>query len=214
MQNRHVREGRGAVTGQGQLGDFAVVKINNLASILNNGRNVGSGEVFVISHAQDQRAALAGGDQAVGVFAVDHQQTEGAFQAADGVAHGLQGAVFKLMGDQVDDDLGVGLALELHALVDQIFAQNGVILDDAVVDHREAAVAAQVGVRVADRRLAMGGPAGVGHADGGPFGFLDIGIELGHPPHVFMNDEVSVLEHGEAGRVIAAVFEVFEPFDQ
>ena len=63
--------------------------------------------------------------------------------------------------DQMREDLGIGLALKVVAATLQLFAQLGEVLDDAVVDDGDTTVAAGVGVSVNDRRLAVGGPAGV-----------------------------------------------------
>ena len=71
-------------------------------------------------------------------------------------------AALDLARDEVADDLGVGLALELAALGDQLVAQRLEVLDDAVVDQRDAADDVRVGV--ADGRRAMRRPARVGDA--------------------------------------------------
>ena len=67
-------------------------------------------------------------------------------------------------GDQVGDDLGVGLGGELLALGLQPLAQAGVVLDDPVEDDVDlaGAVVVRVGVLLGD--AAVGRPAGVGDA--------------------------------------------------
>ena len=72
-------------------------------------------------------------------------------------------AALDLARDEMGDDLGVGLALELAALGDQLVAQRLEILDDAVVDQRHRPDDVRVGV--ADGRRAVRRPAGVGDAD-------------------------------------------------
>ena len=78
-------------------------------------------------------------------------------------ASSRRSAALDLARDEVADDLGVGLALELAPLGDQLVAQRLEILDDAVVDQRHRPDDVRVGV--ADRRRAMRRPAGVGDAD-------------------------------------------------
>src|SRR5699024_11933772 len=64
-------------------------------------------------------------------------------------------------GKQVGDHLGVGLGAEGHAGVGQLGPQGVEVLDDAVVDHREAAVVGQVRVGVQVGGCPVGGPPGV-----------------------------------------------------
>ena len=64
------------------------------------------------------------------------------------------------------DDLGVGLAGQRVAGRLEPGAQRGEVLDDAVVDHGDRAVAGQVRVGVAVVGPAVGRPAGVPDAGG------------------------------------------------
>jgi hypothetical protein len=66
--------------------------------------------------------------------------------------------------DAVRDDLGVGLRGELVALALGLVAKLLVVLDDAVVDDRDA-VLRDVRVRVSLARYAVRGPAGVCDAE-------------------------------------------------
>ena len=63
------------------------------------------------------------------------------------------------------DDFGVGFGLEFDSFCLQLLFQDGVVLDNAVVDNRDVAVKALVRVCVFDGRGAVGGPAGVGDTD-------------------------------------------------
>ncbi len=73
-------------------------------------------------------------------------------------------APLDLAGNEVADDFGVGLAAERAAFGDQLVAQRLEVLDDAVVDQRDATDDMRVGI--ADRRRAVRGPARVRDADG------------------------------------------------
>ena len=88
------------------------------------------------------------------------------------------------------------------------------VLDDAVVDHGDARGGlVRVGVGLGDR--AVGGPAGVGDAGvafGGGLGQQL--IELGHLAHAAALLQGAVAQHGEAGGIIAAVFEAVQAFEQ
>ena len=67
--------------------------------------------------------------------------------------------------DQVGDDLGVGLRAEVVAVLDQLAAQLGVVLDDPVENDVDLAAAVAVGMGVLLGDPAVGRPAGVGEAD-------------------------------------------------
>ena len=109
------------------------------------------------------------------------------------------------------DDFGVGLRGELVAQRAQALALGLVVLDDAVVHQRQFAVA-DVRMRVEFGDAAMRGPARVADAERGRQpGRLRGGLHLGdaagpaHPPHAVAAD------HGDAGGVVAAVFQPLEP---
>ena len=114
-------------------------------------------------------------------------------------------------------DLGVGLRRELMTLRLQLSAQLGEVLDDAVVHDVDLALAVGVRVRVDVRRLAMGGPASVPDAEmAGRHPCLELGdevVDLGLGLGDARPDQRSGpwrLQHGDPGRVIAAVLEAFQ----
>src|SRR5690606_18241038 len=94
------------------------------------------------------------------------------------------------------------------------FALLLVVLDDAVVDQGQLAMA-DVRVGVGLGHAAMGGPAGVADAQhavevlgGGGMLHLRHAAGAAHPA------DAPGLDHGQAGRVIAAVFQALESLDQ
>ena len=111
------------------------------------------------------------------------------------------------------DDLGVGFRPELGALVLQLLAQLAEVLDDAVVHDREAV--GGVRMRVAFGRPAVGRPAGMPDADRAgerlarELGFEIAQLALGAPAR-----ELAVFERGDAGGIVAAVFEPLERIDE
>jgi hypothetical protein len=72
-------------------------------------------------------------------------------------------ALLQLVVDEVGDDFAVGLGQEDAAFRLHLLAQGTEVLDDAVVDQRDAVDDVRVGV--ADGGRAVGRPAGVGDAD-------------------------------------------------
>ncbi len=129
--------------------------------------------------------------------------------------------------DQVGDDLGVGLGREDVAVLAQLGAKLGVVLDDPVEDDVDGirAVAVRMGVLLG--HAAVRGPAGVGEADRGRRGsYGNAAVALG--PIVGRNGiaqvrevsdcadrvDVPVFEQGDPRRVIAAVLQLLEPLDE
>src|SRR5690606_1438096 len=92
----------------------------------------------------------------------------------------------------------------------------GEVLDDAVVDDGELAVApADVRVSVLVRRRAVGGPAGVRDSDtaGGGGGPLERLAEVRELPGALDGAHRAVIDHGDARGVIATVFKAGEALE-
>ena len=147
-----------------------------------------------------------------------------AAEIGEGGADGEGQVALVVTLDQVGDDLGVGLGAELVPVGEQVAAQLGVVLDDAVendVDPPDL-IAVRVGVLLGD--ATVGGPAGMGEADRrlglgdgdgpvvAPIG--DGGTQVGEVADRSDRIDPAVVEQGETGGVISAVFELLEAGDQ
>ena len=86
-------------------------------------------------------------------------------QLGEGLPNRLRQVAVVVALDQVGDDLGVGLGAEDVAVVLEVLAQLGVVLDDAVEDDVDLVVAVAVGMRVLLGDPAVRGPARVGDSD-------------------------------------------------
>ena len=142
-------------TGGAQRDDLALVHDQHAAGVLENGGDVRGQELLAITQAGDERAAAeTRADQQVGLLRTDHGDGIRAGHAAQRQPHGLFEIVLCLAEviafDQVRQHLGIGLAVEGMPLRFKFDAQLGVVLDDAVMHHRQHAGA--VGVRVRVRR--------------------------------------------------------------
>ena len=128
-----------------------------------------------------------------------------------------------MVGDQVGDDLGVGLRGEVLAFGDQPLAQPAWFstIPLRTMWTLPGAVVVRVGVLLGDP--AVGGPAGVG--DAGLAGARvpsplaaprsTAGAQVGEvADRVDPLDLAVVLEQADARRVIAPVFELFEPLEE
>ena len=161
-----------------------------------------------------ERRAAPGTDQETRVAGEDDGQRKGAFELREGLRRGLfrVEAALHVGIDQVGNHLGIGVGDELAPLRLQLGPELPVVLDDAVVDHRDAAGGMGVGVGLAGR--AMGGPAGVADAncaaDGAPG---DQAFELDELALGAAKLDQAVGERREAGRIVAAVFEAPQPVE-
>ena len=169
----------------------------------------------VVAEADRKRRAFARADQQIFFAGKQEREREGAAQPRQRRIDRLdrRTALLHLVGDEMRDHFAVGLGRELGALGFELAAQLAEILDDAVVHDGEAV--GRVRMRVGLVRPAVGRPAGVADADRAierlarEFLFQISELALGAPAR-----EHAVLEGGDAGGIIAAVFEALERIDQ
>src|SRR5690606_30424547 len=199
-----------------QAGVVALFQIDELIGDLQQGQRVGGDELLFAGFADDEWAAHAGAVERVGLVLVDHAQGVGAVQFSQGGTESAQqvGLFLVVVGQQVGDHFGVGFRGEGVAEVGELLAQCTVVFDDAVMDDGQAF--REMGVCVAFGGFAVGGPAGVGDAQVAVDGFLFQGVfqfdDLAHGAGAF--DAVAGGQYGDAGRVVAAVFQAAEAFDE
>ena len=154
------------VTVGGDHHGLVLAELDGIAGVFDECRHIGADEHLAVADTEHQRCRAAGGDDRARFVGVGEHQREVTLQPGQHGEHrpreiacGVAAVV--LPGDQVHGDLGVGVAGELHTVGFQLLAQLGVVLDDAVVDHRDLARGVTVRVRIAVGRPAMGGPPGV-----------------------------------------------------
>ena len=115
--------------------------------------------------------------------------------------------------NQVRDDFGIGLGLELVPEALQVRALFLVVLDDAVVHHGDF-VARDDGVGVELGDAAVRGPARVADADGAAEILrARLGLHFGYAPDAAHALQAAV-QDGDAGGVVAAIFQALEAIDQ
>ena len=194
---------------------LVLAEFHGVAGVLDERGHIGADEHLVGAHADHQRGGAAGGDDGAGVIGVGEDQRERTFEAAqrrvgtrDEIPRRRTARVLALQ--EVHRGFGVGIRGELDAGLLELGPQDGVVLDDAVVDNRDLAVGARVGVGVAVGGLAVGGPPRVPHA-GGPGQRLaahgrDLLVQVLQPagPLLYRGMALTV-EDGDPCRVVAAV---------
>ena len=82
-------EGGGAVAVGGDGGQLAVVEVDDLLGVAHERGDVGGDEHLALADAEDDRAAVAGHHEPVGLAGVDHGQAVGALDRAQRLAHGV-----------------------------------------------------------------------------------------------------------------------------
>ncbi len=199
-----------------QDGQLAVLQVDDLAGVPDQRGHVGGGEHLLLADAQHDRAAQPGHHDLAGAVRVDDGDAVRADDALQRPPDGVLQRVGLLDGaaDQVGEDLGVGLAEELDALALEALPQRVGVLDDAVVDDRDALVGRQVRVGVDVARHAVGGPAGVPDARRALEAGRHHGREVGHAALDLAGLQRLRRDDGDARGVVAAVFEPLEPLQQ
>jgi len=177
--------------------------------------------MLAVADAEDQRAAEPRGDEHARMVAENDRQAIRAAQLRQRrldrldqrlvvVPRGVvQARSFEALGDQMSDDLRVGGRTERVALGDEAFAQRFVVLDHAVVDDGQQAIAAEMGVGIGVVGRTVRGPARVPDARpatqrrllGEPFEPLDAAGALDdHQPAIRTDQR-------QAGAIVAAILQ-------
>ena len=200
-----------------QDGHLAVLDDLDLARVGQQRGDVRRQQLTAGAGGDDQRRApVARGDDDVRLARRDDGEGEGAAQAIDRARRRLlQGQVAETL-DEVNDHLGVGARREHVARALQLLSELGVIFDDAVVHDGQRARAVGVRMGVAIRGRAVRGPARVADADARPgHGIFQQGVlEIGDLAGAAADIEPVAVDDRQAGRVVSAVLEALEPFDQ
>src|SRR5207237_5410240 len=114
-----------------------VAQVDDALRIADQSAWIARQENLAVADAQDQRTAEArAGDQA-GKARTDDRQAIGALQMRQGLLHGLDQVILEIGCNEMSDDLRIGLAAEEVATLLELALEHIVLLDDAVVDHRD-----------------------------------------------------------------------------
>ena len=197
---------------------LAVVHDHHVARGVDHGDDVAGnvGALGALAHHQrgilarcHDGARLVGGDDGQGVRA--HQTLA---CSADG-GQQVGRAVAQRLLDQMRHHLGVGVAGEGMPRGLQLLAQVGEVLDDAVVHHGDAAVAAGVRMGVGLARAAVGCPARVADAAGAFEVEMPQRVrQAGNLALAVHHLELAVLVDGHSGAVVAAILKARQALDQ
>ncbi len=165
--------------------------------------------------AHHQRRAEPRADQHAGMRAEGNRQRKSPAQLRQRRLDRLlrRGPGLDLFGDQVSDNLAVGLAFKPAPARAQRLAQLAEVLDDAVVDQREALGGMRMGI--GRSRRAVSGPAGVGDAGGAGSG---IARQLDHQVRQLARraaaHQLAGVDRADPGRVVAAILHAAQAIDE
>ena len=148
-----------------QFCELTVVEVDRISCICNECGNVGSEEVLACADAQDQRARLTGNYDRVRLIRADNTQCIGTGKTRGCLDDGTAEVALVVHFDEMNDDLGICLTVEVISLADQFFTKRNIVLDDAVMNDSETAVVTEVRVGIGICRGTVGRPSGMTDTD-------------------------------------------------
>ena len=176
------------------------------------GGNIGSKEILPGAHAQDQGAGAFDGDQLTGMLITDHAQGVGALQAGHGFHHSLLQVTSIIQIQQMYNHFCVSFAVKNKTFFHQLRPEQGIVFNDAVMNHSKMAVIGHMGMGIGDGGGAVGGPAGMADAAeaGDVFAVIGDAIQIFQIAAALFGEYFALMLHGDARRVIASVFQTLQ----
>src|SRR5918996_219582 len=180
---------------------------------LEHRRDVRGEHVLALPETDDERGRHLHTDDDVGIVGRDDDERERPLELSYDLPHAV-GKRTRTLLEHVRDDLRVGIRTHQMTALLEARTELGVVLDDAVVDHRDAAIAIGVRVRVLVRRRSVRRPPRVPDAHGAARrpAIVERSVELGKLAGALHHGEV-VVEKRDAGRVVPPVLETPETLE-
>src|SRR5437879_9992606 len=100
--------------------------------------------MFAPSDAKYERTTQTSPDDHAGIVRTEHGQPIRSFEQRECLAHRFGEIVPQMVGDEVGNDLGVGVAVEDYAFILELALEGRIVFDDPVVDHGDLPIAAAV----------------------------------------------------------------------
>ena len=200
-----------------ELGQLTVVHDHHVARGVDHGDDVAGNIGALGALAHHQRGILARGHDGARLVGGHDGQRVRAHQAlACGTDGGQQvgRAIAQRLLDQMRHHLSVGVAGEGMPRRLQLLAQVGEVLDDAIVHHGDAAVAAGVRMGVGLARAAVRGPTRV--ADAARALEVEVPQRMGQAGNLALavhHLKLAILVDGHSGAVVAAILKARQALD-
>lgn len=113
------------------------------------------------------------------------------------------------------NDFGIGLAREHVSATNKLFFERGIVLNDAVMHHGDIIRAGRMRMRVILARFAVGCPARMANATRAiDIHALNHGLKAGDLANLMLHIETQRRLHGDACRIVAAVFHALQAANQ
>ena len=192
--------------------EFTVVHLVHFPGVVQDSGNVRGNVVALRADGHNEGAGAFDSDECVRVIGVENTEGVGALKHFYSFQNGLKEVAVVVFVQQHGDNFCVGVTVENIAFFLEVRLQGGKILNDAIVDHREAPGCTVVRMGVLVTGLAVGCPAGVANADISlrSMGLGDLLPEAGDLALGLHNVDLPILEDGNSCRVITPVLELFE----
>ena len=203
------------VTVRREHGHVSLGQVDDRLGVAEQGIGVGGDEVLPVPYPEQHGGAPARHDDLLGLGGGDHGDAVRPLDLGQHRDHAFfqrgSGRVF----NQVDEGFRVRLGRELMAGAREARPQRIGVLDDAIVHKGERAAAVGVRVGVALRRGTVRRPTRVGDATR-PMRRVACheSGERGNPARELPGHDAAPVLHRHARRVVPAVFEPREPFEQ
>ncbi len=196
--------------------DLPIVEEHDLACVCEDRGNIGGHEELAVAEADDDRRAVADGDDRSGIVRRNQDEGEQPFDVRERATHrGRQAVAAALLLDEVGDDFRVGLGDERVPGRLQLALELQVVLDDPVVHDDDAVLAVAVRMRILFRGTAVRCPARVSDAEFALDGItLEHLLEIGELAGAAPNLQLAVADERDARRVVPAICEATQPIHQ
>ena len=196
-----------------QNGNLPVVEKDSLLGPSHEGGSVAGNEIRLIAQPDYERRSTTGSDHHLRIIDAENGNAVGSPALGKSQPNGIDEAILILrklgvmIGDQVAEDLGIGLGGEGDSLGGEKALEGAEVLDDPVVDQDELTVLAQMRMGIGNGNRTVGRPTGMGDAKrrrgtGFPEG---IGQVL-HPTRFPGKGELIPFVKGNPRGIIAPVF--------
>ena len=207
-----------AETLAGNARDGVIVQRDRLRCVRHDGARIRCNDVLAVSDANHQWRTLARNDEHVRLFLANHRDGVRASDLAQRSLHGLLKITCVKFANQVCEHFGIGLAVEDVPLLGEVLLQRRVVLDDAVVDDRDAVAklfVVAVWVCVLLRHTAVRRPTGVRDANRSlePATVVDELLDVRDATDRARNLEATIHD-GDTRRVVPAILKALQAFEK
>ena len=204
-----------AIAARADLGAIAVLEVDHPSRHRQDGGDIGRSEILAFAQSKQERRTAPRHDHRLGIARRNHRKGKGTLQLADGAHAGVEKRLrgLAVLGDEMGHDLGIRIRDEFIARALEPLADRFVVLDDAVVHHRQIAGEMRVCIALGGRAVRC--PARVRDARlAADVLGARLRRELGDASGRTHALQAGAVHHRDARRVVAAILEAPQSLDQ